>query len=57
MKNFEWKLACSNCGFEFEILFDERAAEEEKSILRRCPCGCEMTIEEEKSWESEETEE
>ena len=56
MKNFEWKLACSNCGFEFEILFDERATEEEKSILRRCPCGCEMTIEEEKSWESEETE-
>lgn len=36
-------------------IFDERATEEEKSILRRCPFGCQMTIEEEKSWESEET--
>lgn len=51
MKCYDWHLKCKKCGFEFSITFDERATEEEKAIIKKCPCGCEMEITKERTWE------
>lgn len=50
-KCFDWYLRCSNCGFDFSVLFDVDETEENKETLKRCPCGCKMTIAEEKEIE------
>lgn len=44
----DWYLRCPKCGFEFSILFDADETEENKKIIRQCPCGNEMEIVKEK---------
>lgn len=39
MKVIDWYLKCPDCGFEFSILFDADESEENKKIIRECPCG------------------
>lgn len=51
-KSIDWYLKCTNCGFEFSILFPADESEENKKELRECPCGCEMKIVEERVFES-----
>ena len=56
MKSYDWYLKCEKCGFEFSITFDERTTPYEKDIIRKCPCGARMSIEKERTWENEVTE-
>ena len=44
----DWDLRCPKCGFEYSIIFDADETEENKKIIRQCPCGCEMEIVKEK---------
>ena len=51
IKCLDWFLRCSNCGFEFSVLFNADEKEENKEELKRCPCGCKMTVENEREVE------
>lgn len=44
----DWYLRCPKCGFEFSVLFNSDETEENKKIIRECPCGNEMEIVKEK---------
>lgn len=35
----DWYLRCQKCGFEFGVIFDADETEENKKIIRECPCG------------------
>ena len=52
-KTISWELKCENCGFEFSTLFYADETEENKKIIRSCPCGCEMKIVKEKVYDND----
>ncbi len=44
MKSIDWHLKCESCGFEFSVIFNANETEENKAIIKECPCGCTMTV-------------
>lgn len=44
MADINWELRCPTCDFKCFVVFDSEETEENKEIIRACPCGHTMDI-------------
>ncbi len=49
-KYIDWYLKCPVCGLEFSVIFNADETEENKKIIKTCPCGSKAVVLKEKKY-------